>query len=587
MLKKIISAAFAFVAGVYVGVAEPSGSLPVLYINTDGGTPITSKEDYITATYYLDPNGRDVEAFGSEAEPLPLQIRGRGNYTWTGFDKKPYRLKLDKKAALMGCAKSKHFALLAHADDCYGFLRNAVGFELSRMLGLDWTPADKPLEVVLNGDYIGLYFLTETIRVDSDRVNVVDQEEEGVEPDVTGGWLAEIDNYDSDPHITLREGCDEEYDIWFTYSSPEILSAEQEKFLTDEMARVDRLVYDVDKSNCQWADYVDLDHLARFYVVQELVDNYESFHGSCYLYRERGEGQKWKFGPVWDFGNAFTYHKGNFIYEGREWHQVWIGEMCKFPAFIEVVKDVYKEFVDAGGLNAILAYATKYGEAIAEAARNDYRRWPQYGNEDVVDKASTVRSRLRQAVSWLNEQWGIESGNDGYVTVKFYDETENPWRQVYAFTWDKDNDNKAHLGGWPGTIMTATDYTVGGATLWTITFTPDEPYSGNLGIVFNNGSDGEDNQTDDFVLENGATYNRQGVSFDDVDDDDSSVSDIRSSGLEISVRDGQLVVVSSEARSISVVRIDGSVKNINVSVGINTLTLPHGFYIVDGNKVAL
>lgn len=80
---------------------EPSGSLPVLVINTENHQEIYSKEVYINATYYLDPRGIDgVEAFGSADNPLPLQIKGRGNYTWT-FNKKPYRLKLDKKAALL------------------------------------------------------------------------------------------------------------------------------------------------------------------------------------------------------------------------------------------------------------------------------------------------------------------------------------------------------------------------------------------------------------------------------------------------------------------------------------------------------
>ena len=139
---------------------EPSGTLPVLVIETKNRQPIVSKEEYLEGTYYLDPRGCEgVEAFGSAESPLPLQIKGRGNWTWT-FNKKPYRLKLDDKAALLGMNKSKHFALLAHADDNRAFMRNATGFEVSRMSGLPWTPADKPCEVILNGDYIGLYFLT-------------------------------------------------------------------------------------------------------------------------------------------------------------------------------------------------------------------------------------------------------------------------------------------------------------------------------------------------------------------------------------------------------------------------------------------
>lgn len=140
--------------------AAPSGTVPTIYINTANNASVTSKEVYLDATYYLEGNGFEgVESLGSEAQPLPLTIKGRGNYTWTGFDKKPYKLKLDKKTAIMGMGKNKHFALLAHADDDLAFMRNVAGLELSRRMNLAFTPADAPVEVVLNGEYLGLYFL--------------------------------------------------------------------------------------------------------------------------------------------------------------------------------------------------------------------------------------------------------------------------------------------------------------------------------------------------------------------------------------------------------------------------------------------
>lgn len=69
---------------------SPSGTLPVLYIQTENNAPITSKEDYINATYYLDNKGlSDYQSIGSKAQPLNMEIRGRGNYTWRDFDKSP------------------------------------------------------------------------------------------------------------------------------------------------------------------------------------------------------------------------------------------------------------------------------------------------------------------------------------------------------------------------------------------------------------------------------------------------------------------------------------------------------------------
>lgn len=395
-----------------------SGTLPVLFINTENNTPITSKEDYLTATYYLDAMGVEgVSDIGTAEAPLTMQIRGRGNYTWTGFDKKPYRLKLTDKQPMLGMTKSKHWALLANADDNMGFMRNFTGFTASELLGMPWTPASQPCEVVLNGDYIGLYFLTETIRVDKDRVNVVEQEDNAT-TDVDGGWLVEIDNYDTDPHVTVNENGNAMMPIWFTYKSPEILSAEQHDYLQSQMQAIDNAIYSSALNNIQpLAQLVDLDILARFYICQELLDDTESFHGSCYLNRQRGADEKWKFGPVWDFGNGMgRKNSQKFIYQDPTFSQVWIGTICRFPAFQEVIRSVWKEFLNSNGADNLLDSMNAFADYIAAAAVCDAARWPAYGNADELTRAAEAHQFVSDRITWLKSQWG-EGGNSGISDI--------------------------------------------------------------------------------------------------------------------------------------------------------------------------
>lgn len=442
--------------------AAPSGALPVMYVNTENGTPITSKEEYLAATYYLDPCGAEgVEAFGSEAEQLPLQIRGRGNWTWVGYDKKPYRIKLEKKAALLGMKKSKHFALLAHADDNLGFMRNHVGMELSRRLKLAWTPSAQPVEVVINGDYIGLYFLTETIRVDQDRVNIVEQLDNETDPEkITGGWLVEIDNYDSDPHVSIPEGNTGER-IIFTYKTPELLSPEQENYLRTQMTAIDNAIFAEDKNDAKWVEMIDMESLARFYVVQEIMDDCESFHGSCYLHRDMGADKKWTFGPVWDFGNSMMRgDKCKFIYDEPAFHQTWIGEVAKFPAFQEKVKEVWKEFAE-DGYKGLIDWIDSETARMKTAAASDAERWPNYGNADLVSRVATFKELLKNSTNWLSMQWGtpitpelppvylrgdfngwdtthpLEKVSDGVYTIAGVDMplSENPTFKVASADW--------------------------------------------------------------------------------------------------------------------------------------------------------
>ena len=434
-----------FFLGIFSSVSaqRPSGTLPVIYINTENRQDITSKDYYLTADCWLDPLNTGFTPVGSESEPVLLNIKGRGNYTWIGFDKKPYRLKFDKKQEMPGMKKSKHFVLLAHADDNLGFMRNTLGFELSRRLGLPWTPAQQPVELVLNGDYRGIYFLTENIRVDEDRVNIVEQKDLAEDPEeVTGGWLVEIDNYDSDPHVTVRDdGHRWGTDLFFTYKTPEVLSQQQEKYLKDQMQMLNDLFVSSDKSKAPWTQYVDLDQLVRYYIVQEILDDAESFHGSCYLYKDLGQ-QQWKFGPVWDFGNSFRRGDSKkFIYQNPPYGQAWIGEIAKFEVFQNKLKEIWKEFID-NDYEGLDTYLKAFVDEISSGATNDYRRWPGYGNRNIQEDYEEFTGYMNRRISWLDEQWGEGVVNPGPLpdpnTQIFLRGDFNNWDLTHPFTLGED-----------------------------------------------------------------------------------------------------------------------------------------------------
>ncbi len=382
---------------------------PDLILTADGKSeevvPVDSKENYVDGTYYIDALGLEgYENLGSKTSPLVLKIKGRGNYTWTGFDKKPYRLKFDKKAAPLGMKKSKHFTLLAHADDNLGFLRNTVGFQLSRLLGLAYTPEQQPVEVILNGDYIGLYMMTDKIRVDNDRVNIVEQADQETDAEkITGGWLLEINNYEEDGQIRFSEGNGA--NLWITYHTPEVLSTEQENYITNFLKATDNAIYNTNKNSTDWENYIDIDALARFYIVQEVMDNAESFHGSCYMSKELGNDTKLIFGPVWDFGNS--YHRGynKFIYVDPPFGQSWIGEIAKFPRFQEKVKDIWKAFYPNQYLT-LDNFIDNFVDQIAQAAVADAARWPAYGNADMSSRKAAFKNAITEKTNYLRQQWG-------------------------------------------------------------------------------------------------------------------------------------------------------------------------------------
>lgn len=152
--------------------------IPTIHLNTSG-KPIESKEDYVDGEIKI-TNGLQGELLFEGI----TEIKGRGNSTW-GMPKKPYRIKLDKKAALLDMPADKSWALLANYGD-QSLLRNEVAFEVSRRLDLEYTPRQRYVELFLNNEYMGNYTLTEHIKEAENRVPI-DEE--------NGGFVIEEDGY--------------------------------------------------------------------------------------------------------------------------------------------------------------------------------------------------------------------------------------------------------------------------------------------------------------------------------------------------------------------------------------------------------
>lgn len=389
------------------GTATISGTLPVVYLNTTDNVAITSKEEYVTGSLYIDPLNTNYKALGSAESPIAGQFKGRGNWTWTGFDKKPYRIKFDKKQAVLGMPSNKHWCLMAHADDCLGFLKNYAGYKLSEALGLKWTPKAVPVELVMNGEYYGLYFLTEQVRVGSNRVNVTEQEDYATDS-VSGGWLVEIDNYEEEGNVTLYENNNQT--VWFTMKSPEILSAQQRSYIEGQLNGLNNAIWG-NKEADVWSK-LDLDEAVKFYLVQELMEDCESYHGSCYLYKDRdrnGKTEKWYFGPVWDFGNAFNRGSELWIYESPQFAQYWIGQLVTWPQFQARLKEIWYIFqhdLQSDFLTAINDLAA----LIEQGAKNDAAKWGgtlnYCDNSNMTAKHNEFVDKFSWRTGWLYQQWG-------------------------------------------------------------------------------------------------------------------------------------------------------------------------------------
>lgn len=396
-----------------------TGTLPVMHIYTDSLKPIVSKEDYIMARYWLDGQGHDEwPTVGSPDEMLPMQIRGRGNFTW-GLEKKPYRIKLDEKAKLLGMHKSKHFALMAHYDDSGMLINDELGFEFSRRLNMAFTPEHHPVELVLNGNYEGIYFLTETIRVDKNRVNITEMDDYEQDPELfTGGWLVEIDNIQESGTFYFKHGR-------VKWHSPERITGPQYWYIYNLFGEMDTRLFGSDKTDNSWEELVDVDTLARFYIINEIMDDREAFAGSCYMHKERGDSTKLIFGPVWDFGRSLERRNEsecNFLYENAPSYinNDVIKEMLKYPHFQRIIREVWTAEVE----NIKQGLDTKvqdWAELVKAACAANQKRWPNGHSYSIDYYKKKNTDYLYKRIAWLDDQWNLNKlcdiNGDGEVNI--------------------------------------------------------------------------------------------------------------------------------------------------------------------------
>lgn len=398
-----------------------SGTLPVLYIETEGRSPIVSKEVYLNATYRLDPMGVEgIEALGTEAEPLPMQIRGRGHSSWKG-PKKPYKIKLAKKTAMMGMPQNKHWALLKPTENTF------AGLQLGKLMGMEWTPSFRPVEVVLNGDYIGLYFLTETIRIDENRVNIHEQQDKETNPDlIKGGWLVEVDNYHDENQITIPEN--NRWNLTLRYHSPEDLSDAQLEWLTNEFKTINAAIYSSDKTSTEWEEYFDVESMARFFILQEVMDNPDGFHGSFYLHKDLSENARWVAGPIWDLV-CYNREKTDYTFRMKVHYGFtphWIGEIIQYDSFCKAVERVWRE-VYPTRLSEIYNQIDEIVLPLGSAWANDCARWNEDPTQTAQLRADRIKNALRRNIEWFDNhlpvsqyasvQMPVEGNPDASVTV--------------------------------------------------------------------------------------------------------------------------------------------------------------------------
>ena len=296
----------------YTLVARNTG-LPVVRVETPGRKAITSKEVWMDgATVRIERPDGTVDYEGA------TEIRGRGNSTWDWYPKKPYALRLHEKDEILGMPSHKRWILLANWKD-RTILRNDAAFWLSRHTGLPYTVRGQYVELVLNGEHKGNYYLCEQIKLNKKRVNVEKMDAQETDPvKITGGYLLEVDTYFDETN---------KFQNWDLFGIPwmvkepddDELSTAAFDYIKNWIRDLETLMKDSNRVKAhEYEAYLDVDTAIDYMIVDELTSNHDFYNTwpspgahSTYLYKERGG--KLYHGPVWDFDyHTFCPDRTNF-----------------------------------------------------------------------------------------------------------------------------------------------------------------------------------------------------------------------------------------------------------------------------------
>lgn len=363
-------------------VAVHYSNLPIVYITTPA--PILSKEEWVTAC------GIQIWNAGSEnGIYADVQMKGRGNLTWT-YEKRPYAIKLNKKAEVLGMPKHKRWVLLANYLD-HTCMRNAVAFEAARKFpGLEWTPRGRFVDVVLNGVMQGNYYLCEQIKVDENRVNITEITPEDIAGEaVTGGYLLELDTY-YDELFKFRTAL---FDLPVQFKDPdENIPDAQFEYVRNYFNNIENIIQGKTSGNI--FDQIDIDSFVDWFLVNNIALNYEAKHPKSF-YMNKDRNGKMKAGPVWDFDyGTFVPSNDGLIITSAVWYNSLLGN----KTFISRLKERWSAY--KAELDSVEYFIDETAAEIRESAEANIRQWPNDGfdfiNGDTTLSFDDAAARLKQ-----------------------------------------------------------------------------------------------------------------------------------------------------------------------------------------------
>ena len=435
-------------------VVMKSENLPSMHIWIDSGSI-----DKIWNDSEVFETGR-MTIYNPQGEKLFVgglkRVNTRGNYSFTNYEKKPLGIMTKDSVSLLGLGQGTRYALIPNASDPT-LLRNHIARKMECALSVEYDNLGEFLDLYINGEYLGNYYLVEKIEIGEDRIDITNLEaaidlihqKSGYEAyedyrtedtrgkifgfledfdriDITGGYLIEREfedrykiEYEDNPSSFVTAGGEH-----FWVSSPRYCSVEKIEYIKATMDRVEELIMSNKKEDIDTLPkYVDIDSWAKKYLVEEFTKNYDAGVSSTYFYKDsdRVDGRI-KAGPVWDMDMSM----GNYLewmadycedptgltkLNEHDFASPWYAALYEKPEYYDKVVRYYGELLVPYVDVLLETQIDEMADQIEASARMNEIRWAVDLDNNVyyTDRASSLRELkeyIRKRKEFLDTVWG-------------------------------------------------------------------------------------------------------------------------------------------------------------------------------------
>jgi hypothetical protein len=453
-----------------------SSNLPIVVINTNGQQIVD--EPKIIADMGIIYKGEGQRNNVNDPKnhyqgKIGIEFRGSSSQSYPkksyGFETRdPQQPTIDVNVSLLGMPQESDWILYAPYSD-KTMLRDVMAYWISNKMG-KYASRTKFCELVINGQYMGVYVLMEKIKRDVNRVNISKLESDENSGDaLTGGYIFKVDKFTGSGGGGFSSQI--RPDVFFQYEYPDdvAITSAQKTYLKNfvrefEFALATKDFSDLDNG---YRKYIDVSSFIDFFILNELMGSIDAYRLSTYLYKQRNsKGGKIHSGPIWDFNIS----SGNVDYCNGEVYNRWLYEdNSACPGIINVIPFWFEKLVqdpvysnelkcrwkflreNTLHKDTIFQWIDKQVVTLNESQTRNYVRWPILGqyvwpnrylwntyNEEITYFKSWLQLRL----TWLDENMpgkckGLVTDNPARIIVY-----PNPTTQtVNMFFKDFENKN--------------------------------------------------------------------------------------------------------------------------------------------------